>query len=518
MKRSKCFWLTGVLILSCLLGAAHWLPTKPVHAQQDSDPYDDGTFFVVAEIDVDTNYNLNSDNYMEVEFDEYEDIDAIFLQASVDQDSQVVTPEYAQYGDDDDPAEIEIYSKKPVPTGHEYGVEADGQACIDDGEGNCYWEDIYTAYAYVDVASPSPQISSLSTYTVNQGDQGTLTVTGSNFIQNSSDQLTLNFSGGSNPFTLTSTPSTCTTTCTATFSYDFSGYPAGSYTLSVANNEGTSNGESFTVVASTHQSSSEHFPPNPCAVTSNPQTGSTTIVSTGTSRGNGIVAVSFSGTAFAKVSPTVTYGPYSTPSSIASNIAALITKKYLQYGLSAQAFGPNIVYGGTTALGTVTNSVTGSSFTIDTSSAAASAAGMACSVVPHLPCLGGLFPDYDTPRLYVADGITETPRQHITRKHIVGPATLAPKNTVYIGDGGFPPAFSLVQKYNFITVLENPFGTPTRTGIVFKHTFQKMTIPTLGGPADIGWIGADAAGNDLYTNELYLSTDRCTVNTSFPTP
>jgi hypothetical protein len=77
------------------------------------------------------------------------------------------------------------------------------------------------------VTAPSPQIASLSTYSVTQGDTGTLTISGSNFIESSGDQLTLNFSGASNPFTLTSTPSVCTTTCTATFSYNFSGYEGG---------------------------------------------------------------------------------------------------------------------------------------------------------------------------------------------------------------------------------------------------------------------------------------------------
>jgi hypothetical protein len=111
-------------------------------------------------------------------------------------------------------------------------------------------------------------------------------------------------------------------------------------------------------------------------------------------------------------------------------MAALISRKYLQYGLSARAFGPNIIYNGNTALGGVTVT-SGPSITTDISSAAATAAAAACYALPHLPCLG-LFPDYDTPRLYTQEGITETPRQHIIRRHILGTATLGPPPiTVY---------------------------------------------------------------------------------------
>ena len=90
------------------------------------------------------------------------------------------------------------------------------------------------------------------------------------------------------------------------------------------------------------------------------------------------MAVSFSGTAFGAVNPSVNYGPSSTSSSIASNIAALITKNYVKYGLSAKAFGPNIVYSGNTILGTVSNVTTGPSYTTDGSPAAGAAAAVAC--------------------------------------------------------------------------------------------------------------------------------------------
>lgn len=145
----------------------------------------------------------------------------------------------------------------------------------------------------------------------------------------------------------------------------------------MTNNEGTSNSEPFTVISEATL--------DPCAVTSNPHAGYSSIVSTGTASGSGTMAVSFSGTAFAAVSPSVTYGPYSTPSSIAANIAALITKNYLQYGLSAKAFGPNIIYSGGSTLGTVSNMATGASFSTDSSSTAATAAESACDDAPPQP-------------------------------------------------------------------------------------------------------------------------------------
>jgi hypothetical protein len=142
----------------------------------------------------------------------------------------------------------------------------------------------------------------------------------------------------------------------------------------VTNNEGTSNSEPFTAISEATL--------DPCAVTSNPQAGYSSIAATGTAGGSGTMAVSFSGTAFAAISQTVTYGPYSTPSSIAANIAALVSKNYYQYGLSAKAFGPNIVCSGLSTLGTVTNVATGPSFTTNVFSTAAAEAQNACYITP----------------------------------------------------------------------------------------------------------------------------------------
>jgi hypothetical protein len=68
----------------------------------------------------------------------------------------------------------------------------------------------------------------------------------------------------------------------------------------------------------------------------------------------------------------------------------------------------------------------------------------------------------------------------------------------------------IVQSYNFTTVL---LGHRAPDG-AFVYTYPKRTI----GKVDFGLIGTDASGNDLYTNLLRLTTDRCSVNTSYPTP
>jgi hypothetical protein len=79
------------------------------------------------------------------------------------------------------------------------------------------------------------------------------------------------------------------------------------------------------------------------------------------------MTASFGGGALTGNSVTVPYGQYSTPESIAAHIAALITKQYYNSGLSAQAFGPYVVYKSTATLGTPILTASGSSFTQNTS-------------------------------------------------------------------------------------------------------------------------------------------------------
>ena len=380
MKRISRVRLAAVLALVCAYGAAIWSHPKPLHAQQNTGETDTGSFYISAYIDVDGGYNVYGTSV--VQTDDYTESEYVGGDGYISQDAS-----YIAYDSDSgyDYLQFSFSADGPVTPGHYYGVQTDGYECGDDGEDeDCDVEYVASAYASVYVPLP-PEITNLSTYTANQGDQATLTITGANFIQNDSDQLTLNFiSTYYDPFTLTSTPSTCTSPCIATFSYDLTGYPPGQYGISVSNNEGTSSPVVPFTVTYSPSSNPPAAPPNPCDLSS-PQVGFTSIVLAGLRGGSGTIGVSFTGAAFAAVSPNVAYGPYSTPNSIAASIAALITKKYLQSGLSAKAFGPNIVYNGLSTLGTVSTPITGSTFGTDLSSSAGRVAEAACDAEPQAP-------------------------------------------------------------------------------------------------------------------------------------
>jgi len=65
MKRTNRIWITSVCTIVCLLGAIHWFRTGPIYAQQNNEASGDGIIYVYAWIDVDANYNLYSDGYVE---------------------------------------------------------------------------------------------------------------------------------------------------------------------------------------------------------------------------------------------------------------------------------------------------------------------------------------------------------------------------------------------------------------------------------------------------------------------
>lgn len=101
-----------------------------------------------------------------------------------------------------------------------------------------------------------------------------------------------------------------------------------------------------------------------CPAMLDSNSGFSDIASTGIAPGGGgTMTVLFSSGSFSGNSVTVPYGPYSTPESIASHLAALITKQYYRLGLSAQAIGSEILYKSTATLGTTSFTTAGSSFT-----------------------------------------------------------------------------------------------------------------------------------------------------------
>jgi hypothetical protein len=242
----------------------------------------------------------------------------------------------------------------------------------------------------VSIAAIAPTITHLSIYSDYLGvSNRQMIVTGQNLVDvfGSSSVVVSTTPGGTQETGVTASVVTkdANNPGTVTLQYSINaGAALGDHYIAIANSFGKSDPKTFTVVAAS-SGSGLGPPPLVCAVTSNPQSGYTSIVSTGSPGGSGTMAVSFSGAAYAAISPTVTYGPYSTPSSIASNIAALITKNYLRNGLSAKAYGPNIVYSGNAPLGAVSNVTTGPSITTTTSTASAESAESACDDAAALP-------------------------------------------------------------------------------------------------------------------------------------
>lgn len=218
------------------------------------------------------------------------------------------------------------------------------------------------------VGYPAAHVTSLSPSTWQAGVSFTLTINGTGF----GTAPTVNISGAAgvqygqamntNPqgtqtqVSVTIQPDAPNGTATVTV---IPGY-AGSTFYCGNCNGGSPNGTDFATVVAAQ---------NSCPAQLDAHSGFAGIVPTGTVGGSGTMTASFSGGAFDGNSVTVPYGPYSTPESIASHIAALITKRYYNSGLSAQAIGSYVLYKSNAVLGTPTLAGSGASFGKDTSTA-----------------------------------------------------------------------------------------------------------------------------------------------------
>ncbi len=112
--------------------------------------------------------------------------------------------------------------------------------------------------------------------------------------------------------------------------------------------------------------------------------------------------------------------------------------------------------------------------------------------------------------------MTETPRQHIIRRHILAAPTLVPFKTTYANPLGLSTdeLFEKVREYNIKKYLASTASQTVVNEREYNHTFPPIQLFGI----TYGLIGIDGAMNQLGTNRLYLSLDRCTVDTSFPTP
>jgi hypothetical protein len=380
MKRTQRLWFIGICAIAFLVCVFGGPQRKHVLAQTQT--FDDNVFTIYASIDSDSNNNIYVDT-----FGPTEDVWEVFI------DSFEVIGEPEWELSDGESGEGYSLQFGPVPPGNTYSATVNytvqyffnGQGGSPDGSddcgelGECSAYDNPTGYVSIDIPFPPPQISNISPHFDVQGASGTIHVQGKN-LQDSSGTLNAYFRD--NDISVSVNPGA--TASNADLSYSISPTALiGAHQLVLQNSGGESEPATFTV----NSAPAPPPPADPCAVTSSPQVGFTSIVPTGTASGVGTMAVSFSGPNFSALTPSVTYGPYSTPESIAAHMAALITQNYIQYGLSAKAFGPNIVYNGLTTLGTVTNVATGSSYTTNTSSTAATAAGIACYAAPKAPAL-----------------------------------------------------------------------------------------------------------------------------------
>ncbi len=218
------------------------------------------------------------------------------------------------------------------------------------------------------VGYPAAHIASLSPTTWQAGSSFTLTINGTGF----GTAPTVNISGvagvqygqamNTNPLgtqthvSVTIEPDAPDGTATVTV---IPGYAGSTFYCGNCNGGSPNGTDTATVVAAQ----------NSCPAALDAHSGFVGVVSTGTTGGAGTMTASFSGGVFNGSSVTVPYGQYSTPESIASHIAALITKNYYASGLSAQAVGSYILYKSTAVLGTPALAVFGQSFVKDASTA-----------------------------------------------------------------------------------------------------------------------------------------------------
>lgn len=476
-----------VVIATCFLMATGLLRPKLIHAQQNLGETYTGSFYIAAYVDVDGGNNAYGTST--VQSDDPEEAEYIGADGYLSEDNY-----YIAHDSDDGYERISFSfsSDGPVSPGHYYGTQTDGYECYNYGEydGDC--DDLeYVASAYASVyVVPPPHITSLNPSSVNQGATGTLTMNGTNLVVYPGDQLTLNYSGQGMPFNPTGTPSSTS----AQYTYDFNGYDTGTYQISVTNNYGTSNQVSFTV----------NPPQQACTQSRTPNSFALNIGSLANAGQSGTFTVSHPTATSNSASTTVNYGPSSTPSSVAAQMASAITRKYVHSGITAQSNGSNITIQSRSLFANIAANSPGSTYSIG------SASTVSCLAPPQVQGCDGTQPDYDTARPYKNDRTFETPRAHITRRHIDGAPSLRPYVTQYYTIGATASSrFLTVENYNITTFLHDPIGSNG----VHKHVFPSISL--LGFVW--GAIGRDASDNNLNINEFHLDFSTCQVETSFPT-
>lgn len=374
MKRTQHLWLIVLGTLACLVHVMGSLPKMPVYAQTTTD---DGMFTVYTYIDYDGSH-VYGGSYIERDIESFDNLIIYIVSQQASWDLSGGGGYYAHGVGDS-------FSSGPVPVGYTYTATITymiqywfwgspeyydhSYECADNGL--CTGYDYPSGYASIYVPYPPATVTSISPsdWIAGQSYQG-VQISGTNF--GSTPTVTLDDPA----IQITRQPyNTSTSNGISTTSIDIyvpSDTPSEPVTVTVIPG---SNGNSFVSSGGGSLSGSSTAnvigaQQNACPSDIDASSGFSSILSIG---GSGSIIVSLSHGSFNGLGITVPYGPYSTPESFASHVAALITKRYYNSGLTAQAFGANILFKARSSatLGNVSftpsGSSSGSSFTADPS-------------------------------------------------------------------------------------------------------------------------------------------------------
>lgn len=222
--------------------------------------------------------------------------------------------------------------------------------------------------------------------------------------------------------------------------------------------------------------------------------------------GNGAMAISFSGGSFNGYGVTVPYGKFSTPESIASHLAALITQRYYRSGLSAEAYGAYILYKGRATLGTPNFTSSGTPLTADPSPSGCPPVSLNLRLVPVVsadePISGGLTILHNVWRLVTLVGGTATLDYGVV-EHIPVPR----HGTVADGQGGYQsPANSAIAN-SPVNIFNDGIGCLSQANCPppIPPYSQKFTITQLNGnnPGGTVQVWTRINGQDHLINTIY---------------
>jgi hypothetical protein len=348
MKRTQHLWLIGlgiVVCLACMMGSFFHTSVQA----QTSVPNDDNLFTVYTHISRDGSGHISAYSYL-VDDDPINEAD--ILSETVNWDLFSDSYDVGGVGDN--------FSGVSVPLGDSYTVNfyydlqympfspdnCSDSNCSPQYDSPFGYADIYVPYPAATVTNISP-----SNWIAGQSYPG-VQITGTNF--GSAPTVTLSDSTIQINRQAYSTSTSGSTSTTSIDIYVPPGTPSEPVTVTVIPGSSGSSFVSGTGGSLSGSSTADVIgaQQNACPSDTDATSGFSSITPSGLAvGGSGSMTVSFSHGSYSGFGVTVPYGPYSTPASIASHMAALITKQYANSGLTAQAYGANILYTSRATLG-----------------------------------------------------------------------------------------------------------------------------------------------------------------------